>query len=82
MASAAVRDPAPRVTLVRSRTVANVDSIGLGRAQVHPVLGRIVVERQQHLLLVDDLRDGPREFRRVLLGEGLIRGEPGFAVIV
>jgi len=29
IASAAVRDPAPRVTLVRSRTVANVDSIGL-----------------------------------------------------
>lgn len=28
MARAAVREPAPRVTLVRSRTVANVDSMG------------------------------------------------------
>lgn len=28
MARAAVREPAPRVTLVRSRTVENVDSIG------------------------------------------------------
>ena len=28
MASAAARDPAPRVTRVRSRTVENVDSIG------------------------------------------------------
>ncbi|MEY9889963.1 hypothetical protein ABIA31_003620, partial [Catenulispora sp. MAP5-51] len=28
IAKAAVRDPAPRVTFVRSRTVANVDSIG------------------------------------------------------
>lgn len=28
MARAAVREPAPRVTLVRSQTVANVDSMG------------------------------------------------------
>ncbi|MBL1087654.1 hypothetical protein JK359_37970 [Streptomyces actinomycinicus] len=28
MARAAERDPAPRVTLVRSQTVANADSIG------------------------------------------------------
>jgi hypothetical protein len=62
------------VTLVRSRTVLNVDSMGVRCAQMDPVLGRTVVERQQHVLVVDDLRHGLRELRAILRGERLDGG--------
>jgi hypothetical protein len=56
MASPAAREPGPLVTLVRWRTVAKVDRAG--RAQVHPVLARVVVEREQLVQIVGELRDG------------------------
>src|ERR1700757_2720646 len=43
----------PFVTLVLKRTVAKVLSIR--RAQVYPMLGRVLVELQQHVGVVDDL---------------------------
>ena len=49
-----MREPAPRVTLVRRRTVENVDSIGIRGPQMDPVLGREVEECQQLLLIVGD----------------------------
>jgi hypothetical protein len=56
MATPAVREPGPLVTRWRSRTVAKVDSMVRG-SQMHPVLGG-VVELQQDLDVVGDLRDG------------------------
>jgi len=53
------------VTLVRSLTVANVDNDRIRRAQVDPVLGWEVVERQQHVFVVDDLRRRACSNRRV-----------------
>ena len=51
IASPAAFDPWPLVTFVRSlhRGEGRLDRVG--RAQVHPVLGRVVVERQQFLLI-------------------------------
>ena len=57
MAIPAARDPGPLVTLVRNRTVANVDNYRVRRAQMHPVLGRVAVELQEHIGVVDDLGD-------------------------
>ena len=76
MPSPAAREPGPLVTLVRCRTVAKVDSIGFGSPQVHPVLARTVIERQQLVEVVGDLRGGPGELRAVGRVEGLHRG-PG-----
>ena len=72
IARAAAGLPAPRVTLVRSLTVENVDSCVCG-PQVDPVLGRKVVERQQFLGVVGDLRDGLGELGAVGLRECLDR---------
>ena len=41
MAIPAALEPGPLVTLVWCLTVAKVDSYGVGRAQVDPVLGRV-----------------------------------------
>jgi hypothetical protein len=70
MARAAAALPAPRVTLVLSRTVAKVDSklscqaavrARIRRAQMDPVLGEKIVERQQLVDVIGDLpgRLGP-----------------------
>ena len=47
------RDTQPRVFAVRSRTVAKVDSIGVGGPDMHPVLGRKVIEGSQRLPILD-----------------------------
>jgi hypothetical protein len=67
MAMPAALEPGPLVTLVRSRTVAKVDSIGLV-AQVDPVLGGEVVQREEHVEVVGDLghRLGPLRSVEVL----------------
>ena len=57
MATPAARDPGPLVTRCRSRTVAKVDSDWCGGTPVDPMLGRVVVERQQHIDVLGDLRD-------------------------
>jgi hypothetical protein len=44
MARAALREPAPLVTLALSLTVENVDSIGFRRPQLCPVLGKLIGE--------------------------------------
>ena len=74
MARPAARDPGPLVTLLRCRTVAKVD-LRVGRAQVHPVLGGIVVEREQLFSVIGDLRGGLRELRAVGGAECPDRGE-------
>lgn len=66
IAEAAARHPAPRVTLVRNRTVEKVDRIR--GPQLHPVLGRIVEERQQFVLIIGDPLDDLGVLRSVLFG--------------
>src|SRR5438477_2172586 len=59
IASPAAREPGPLVTFVRWRTVAKVDSINrVGGPQVDPVLARVVIEGEQLVQVVGDLRDG------------------------
>jgi hypothetical protein len=58
MAIPAAVEPGPLVTLVRCLTVAKVRLDGLGRAQVDPVLGRVVGEGQQFCHVADDLDGG------------------------
>ena len=60
IATPAVREPGPLVIGCRSLTVAKVDSYGIGSSQVDPVLGGVVVERQQHVDVLGDL--GERGF--------------------
>ena len=55
IASPAAREPGPRVIFVRCRTVANVDPDRVGGAQVDPVLGGVVVEREEHVEVLGDL---------------------------
>ncbi len=55
MASPAARLPGPRVTFMRCRTVAKVDRVR--GPQMDPVLGGVVVEREQYLAAVDDFGD-------------------------
>ena len=58
IATPAAREPGPLVTRCRSRTVANVDSSDrIGGTQVNPVLGGVVVERQQDVDVLGDLGD-------------------------
>lgn len=72
IAGAAVREPAPQVTLLRSGTVAKVDSM----------LGGEVVDCQQVFLAVGDPLDGLGELRPLELGERLDRpGWPRLAAI-
>ena len=73
MAIPAARDPGPLVTLVRNRTVANVDSIGFVVRKWDPVLGRVPVELQEHVGVVDDLGDRLGVLRAVIYLEGLDR---------
>lgn len=72
MASPAAFEPGPRVILVRCRTVAKVDDRVRG-TQVHPVFGRVVVEGEQLLGVVGDLRDGLGKLGRVGVAEGADR---------
>ena len=58
LSSAALREPGPLVTLVLSRTVEKGRLDRVGGPQVGPVLGGEVVEREQHVELVDDLLGG------------------------
>jgi hypothetical protein len=74
MASPAARKPGPLVTLVRCRTVAKVDP-RVGGPQVHPVLARVIVEREQLVKVVGDLRDGLGELAPVSGLERLHRGQ-------
>ena len=53
----------------------------VGRAQVNPVLGRELVERQELLDVVGDLRDRLGELRAVGGGERLDRVEGVVAVL-
>jgi hypothetical protein len=55
MAMPEALEPAPLVTRVRNRTVANVDSIGFGGAQMDPVLRGAAVELEQQLSVLGDL---------------------------
>lgn len=51
------------------------DNDRVRRAQMHPVLGRVVVERQQHAGVVGDLRGGLGKLGPVGCVEGLHCGE-------
>ena len=82
IASPAAREPGPLVILVRCRTVAKVDSIGLVvRTKVHPVLGGIVVEREQLVQVTGDLRGGLGELGAVCGFEG-VRGGAGVVFVL
>src|ERR1700729_3725179 len=59
-ASPALGDLAPQTHCRESRFD------GVRRAQMDPMLRRVVVELQQHVGVVDDLRDGLRELRAEL----------------
>src|SRR2546430_4621779 len=74
MARPAAREPGPLVILVRCRTVAKVDSIGfvtgmkisgVAGPQMHPVLRWVVVEREQLVQVIGDLRGGLGELRPI-----------------
>jgi hypothetical protein len=85
IAHPAAREPGLLVTFVRCRTVAKVDSIGLivcrwtrtmsrpgtWCGSGDPVLGRIVVGRDQLLDIVGDLRDRLEE-RRVVVASNAV----------
>ncbi len=81
IASPAAREPGPRVIFVRCRTVANVDPDRVGGAQVDPVLGGEVVDGEQLLEVVGDLRDGLGEPRDVGGLEAVHRGQGVAAVL-
>jgi hypothetical protein len=55
MVNPAAREPGPLVTLVRSRTVAKVDSMGLVVLRLSQCSAGEVVECQQRLAVVGDL---------------------------
>ena len=57
IATPAALEPGPLVTRCRNLTVAKVDSLGVSSSEVDPVLGRVVVERQQHVDVLGDLGD-------------------------
>jgi hypothetical protein len=65
IATPAAREPGPLVTRWRSRTVAKVVFDWVGRPEVGPVLGGVVVERQQLVQVVGDLGDGLAELGSV-----------------
>jgi hypothetical protein len=65
MARAAAALPAPRVALVRRRTVAKVDSIGFVVRRWIQSPGGEVVERPQLVDVVGDLPDGLGALRPV-----------------
>ena len=72
MASPAAFEPGPRVIFVRCRTVAKVDPMGRG-PQMHPVLGRVVVEGEQLPGVVGELGDRLGELRAVRVAESADR---------
>jgi hypothetical protein len=82
MAIPAALEPGPLVTLVRCLTVAKVDSMGVGRAQVDPVLGRVVVEGQQFFHVVGDLGGGLGPLGAVQLVEGADGGAGVILVLI
>jgi hypothetical protein len=81
MASAAALEPWPLVALVRSLTVAKVDPYRVGRAQVNPVLGGVVVKGQQLVFVVGDLGDRLGELGAVGGGERRHR-RPGVVFVL
>jgi hypothetical protein len=62
IASPAAREPGPQGGLgpMPHRRESRLDRVC--RAQVDPMLGRVVIERQQLLDVIGDLRDRLREF--------------------
>jgi hypothetical protein len=80
IATPAAREPGPLVTRCRNRTVAKVDSIGVRGSQVDPVLGRVVVELQQHVEVLGDLLGGLGPLDAVVGNEGPGRSDRVFAV--
>jgi hypothetical protein len=80
MASPAAREPGPLVTLVRRRTVENVDSIGLDVLRCSQC-GREVVEREQPVQVVADLVGGLGPLRSELDVEALGRSDGVVAVL-
>jgi len=81
MARPAARLPGPLVTRVRNRTVAKGRLDRICGLEVDPVFCREVVERQQLLLIVDNLRDGLRVLGLVGLAE-LADGDLGVATVL
>src|SRR5664280_1120346 len=71
IASPAPREPGPLVTLVPCRTVAKVDSMGVRGSQMDPMVGRVVVELQQHVQLAGDLLHGLGKLGAVVVLERL-----------
>ncbi len=67
----AALDPGPLVTRCRNRTVAKGRFDRVGGAQVDPVFGRVVVEREQDVEVVGDLRGGLGPLRCVEVLERL-----------
>ena len=57
IATPAAREPGPLVTRCRSRTVAKVDSIGLVVRRCTQMLGRVVIEGEQHVEVLGDFGD-------------------------
>jgi hypothetical protein len=80
IASPAAREPGPRMIFVRCQTVAKVDPDRVRDAQMDPVLGQEVVERQQDLEVVGDLRGRFGELRTVS-GPERCGGVEGMAVL-
>ena len=68
------RYPGPLVILVRCRAGRRSTRL-VGRKQVDPVLDGVVVEREQLVQVLGDLRGGLRELGAVADLEGLDRGE-------
>jgi hypothetical protein len=66
----AAREPGPLVTRWRNLTVAKVDSIGFVVLRC-PVLGRVVVEGEQHIEVVGDLRGRLGPLHTIVGGERL-----------
>jgi len=65
----AALEPGALVTRWRNRTVANVDPDRVGGAQVHPVLGGVVVAREEHVEVVGDSRGRLGQLRLVHLDD-------------
>ena len=72
IARPAAREPGPLVTLVRESHGREGRFDGVGRSQMDPVVGRVVVELEQHIEVAGDLLDGLRKL-------GLIRESPASA---
>jgi len=79
IATPAAREPGALVTRCRSLTVAKVDRVG--GAQMDPMLGWVVVERQQFVEIIGDLGDRLGPLGAVVGGECVRGGCGGLAVL-